>query len=100
MLEIRNLHARITGTETEIIRGLNLTVKAGEVAAIMGPNGSGKSTLSYILAGRGDYEVTSGDILYNGESILELEPSERAAKGIFLAFSIRWKFPVLPPCSS
>ncbi len=86
MLEIRNLHARIAEDGTEIIRGLNLTVKAGEVAAIMGPNGSGKSTLSYILAGREDYEVTEGDILYNGESILEMDPAERAAKGIFLAF--------------
>ena len=66
MLEIKNLHARIADDGTEIIRGLNLTVKAGEVAAIMGPNGSGKSTLSYILAGREDYEVTEGDILYNG----------------------------------
>ncbi len=86
MLEIRNLHARIADDGTEIIRGLNLTVKNGEVAAIMGPNGSGKSTLSYVLAGREDYEVTEGDILYDGESILELDPAERAAKGIFLAF--------------
>jgi Fe-S cluster assembly ATP-binding protein len=93
MLEIRNLHAKIADTDTEIIRGLNLTVKAGEVAAIMGPNGSGKSTLSYILAGRSDYEVTSGDILYNGESILELDPSERAAKGIFLAFQYPMEIP-------
>ncbi len=93
MLEIINLHAKIADTDTEIIRGLNLTVKAGEVAAIMGPNGSGKSTLSYILAGRSDYEVTSGDILYNGESILELDPAERAAKGIFLAFQYPLEIP-------
>ena len=93
MLEIRNLHARIAEDGTEIIRGLNLTVKAGEVAAIMGPNGSGKSTLSYILSGREDYEVTEGDILYNGESILELDPSERAAKGIFLAFQYPVEIP-------
>ncbi|ATU91872.1 Fe-S cluster assembly ATPase SufC [Phyllobacterium zundukense] len=93
MLEIRNLHAKIADTDTEIIRGLNLTVQAGEVAAIMGPNGSGKSTLSYILAGREDYEVTEGDILYNGESILELDPSERAAKGIFLAFQYPMEIP-------
>ncbi|WP_407815791.1 ATP-binding cassette domain-containing protein, partial [Staphylococcus aureus] len=86
MLEIIDLHAKIADTETEIIKGLNLKVAAGEVAAIMGPNGSGKSTLSYILSGREDYEVTSGDILYNGESILELDAAERAAKGIFLAF--------------
>ena len=93
MLEIRNLHARIASTGTEIIRGLNLTVKAGEVAAIMGPNGSGKSTLSYILAGRPDYEVTEGDIIYDGESILDLDPAERAAKGIFLAFQYPMEIP-------
>jgi Fe-S cluster assembly ATP-binding protein len=93
MLEIRNLHARIAEDGTEIIRGLNLTVKAGEVAAIMGPNGSGKSTLSYVLAGREDYEVTEGDILYNGESILELDPAERAARGIFLAFQYPMEIP-------
>jgi Fe-S cluster assembly ATP-binding protein len=93
MLEIRNLHARIVDDGTEIIRGLNLTVKAGEVAAIMGPNGSGKSTLSYILAGREDYEVTEGDILYNGQSILEMDPAERAASGIFLAFQYPMEIP-------
>ena len=93
MLEIRNLHARIAEDGTEIIRGLNLTVKPGEVAAIMGPNGSGKSTLSYVLAGREDYEVTEGDILYNGESILEMDPAERAAAGIFLAFQYPMEIP-------
>jgi Fe-S cluster assembly ATP-binding protein len=93
MLEIKNLHARIAEDGTEIIRGLDLTVKAGEVAAIMGPNGSGKSTLSYILAGREDYEVTEGDILYNGESILEMDPAERAAAGIFLAFQYPLEIP-------
>ncbi|EXL09080.1 Fe-S cluster assembly ATPase SufC [Aquamicrobium defluvii] len=93
MLEIKNLHARIAEDGTEIIRGLNLTVKAGEVAAIMGPNGSGKSTLSYILAGREDYEVTEGDILYNGESILGMDPAERAASGIFLAFQYPMEIP-------
>jgi len=93
MLEIKNLHARIAEDGTEIIRGLNLTVKAGEVAAIMGPNGSGKSTLSYILAGREDYEVTEGDILFNGESILEMDPAERAAAGIFLAFQYPMEIP-------
>ena len=93
MLEIRDLHARIAEDGTEIIRGLNLTVKAGEVAAIMGPNGSGKSTLSYILAGRDDYEVTGGDILYNGESILEMDPAERAAAGLFLAFQYPVEIP-------
>ncbi|CAN7641795.1 Fe-S cluster assembly ATPase SufC [Metarhizobium album] len=93
MLEIKNLHAKIADTDTEIIRGLNLTVKPGEIAAIMGPNGSGKSTLSYILSGREDYEVTEGDILYNGESILELDPAERASKGIFLAFQYPVEIP-------
>jgi Fe-S cluster assembly ATP-binding protein len=93
MLEIKNLHARIAEDGTEIIRGLNLTVNKGEVAAIMGPNGSGKSTLSYILAGREDYEVTEGDILYNGESILEMDPAERAASGIFLAFQYPMEIP-------
>lgn len=93
MLEIKNLHARIAEDGTEIIRGLNLTVKDGEVAAIMGPNGSGKSTLSYVIAGREDYEVTEGDILYNGESILELDPAERAARGIFLAFQYPMEIP-------
>ena len=96
MLEIRNLHARIARDGTEIIRGLNLTVKAGEVAAIMGPNGSGKSTLSYVLAGRDDYEVTEGDILYNGQSILEMDPAERAAAGIFLAFQYPMEIPGVP----
>jgi Fe-S cluster assembly ATP-binding protein len=93
VLEIKNLHARIAEDGTEIIRGLNLTVKSGEVAAIMGPNGSGKSTLSYILAGREDYEVTEGEILFNGESILEMDPAERAAKGVFLAFQYPMEIP-------
>jgi len=93
MLEIKNLHARIAETETEIIRGLDLKVEDGEVAAIMGPNGSGKSTLSYILAGRGDYEVTEGDILYNGQSILEMDAAERAALGVFLAFQYPMEIP-------
>ncbi|PSM17920.1 MULTISPECIES: Fe-S cluster assembly ATPase SufC [Nitratireductor] len=93
MLEIKNLHARVAETGTEIIRGLDLTVKAGEVAAIMGPNGSGKSTLSYILAGRPDYEVTEGDILYDGQSILEMDPAERAAAGVFLAFQYPMEIP-------
>jgi Fe-S cluster assembly ATP-binding protein len=93
MLEIKNLHARVAETGTEIIRGLDLTVQAGEIAAIMGPNGSGKSTLSYILAGRPDYEVTEGDILYDGRSILEMDPAERAAAGIFLAFQYPMEIP-------
>ena len=93
MLEIKNLHARVADEGTEILRGVDLTVKDGEVAAIMGPNGSGKSTLSYILAGRDDYEVTEGDILYNGESILEMDPAERAAMGVFLAFQYPLEIP-------
>ncbi|MCQ0986193.1 Fe-S cluster assembly ATPase SufC [Jiella marina] len=93
MLEIKNLHARVADEGTEILRGVDLTIEAGEVAAIMGPNGSGKSTLSYILAGRDDYEVTEGDILYNGESILEMEPDERAAAGLFLAFQYPLEIP-------
>lgn len=93
MLEIRNLHARIAEDGTEIISGLNLTVQDGEVAAIMGPNGSGKSTLSYVLTGREDYEVTEGDILYNGASVLEMDTSERAAAGLFLAFQYPVEIP-------
>ena len=91
MLEIRNLHVQID--DKKILNGLTLTVNDGEVAAIMGPNGSGKSTLSYILSGREDYEVTEGDILYNGESILELDAAERASKGIFLAFQYPVEIP-------
>lgn len=96
MLEIKNLHARIAEDGTEIIRGLNLTVKPGEVAAIMGPNGSGKSTLSYVLAGREDYEVTEGDILLKGQSILEMDPADRAAAGLFLAFQYPVEIPGVP----
>ncbi len=93
MLQIKNLHARVAETGAEILRGVDLTIEAGEVAAIMGPNGSGKSTLSYILAGREDYEVTEGDIVYNGESILEMDPAKRAAAGVFLAFQYPLEIP-------
>jgi Fe-S cluster assembly ATP-binding protein len=93
MLEIKNLHARIAEDGTEILRGIDLVVKPGEVHAIMGPNGSGKSTLSYILAGKDDYEVTEGDIVYNGQSLLELAPDERAAAGVFLAFQYPIEIP-------
>lgn len=93
MLEIKNLHARIAETKTEILHGLDLTIHDGEVAAIMGPNGSGKSTLSYILAGRDDYEVTEGEILFNGKSLLEMDPAERAASGVFLAFQYPMEIP-------
>lgn len=95
MLEIENLHARIAEEETEILRGVNLTVNAGEVHAIMGPNGSGKSTLSYVLAGREDYEVTEGGILFNAVDMLEMKPEERAAAGMFLAFQYPIEIPGL-----
>ncbi|MGB5847215.1 MAG: Fe-S cluster assembly ATPase SufC [Ignavibacteriaceae bacterium] len=84
MLEVKNLHASIDGNE--ILKGINLIVNAGEVHAIMGPNGSGKSTLAQVLAGRKEYDVTDGEILYNSENLLELSPEDRARKGIFLAF--------------
>ena len=93
MLEIDNLHARIAEDGAEILKGISLTVPRGEVHAIMGPNGSGKSTLAYVLAGREDYEVTAGDIRWNGESILEMQPDERAAKGVFLAFQYPMEIP-------
>ena len=96
MIEIRNLHVKIADTDTMILNGVDLIVKAGEVAAIMGPNGSGKSTLSYVMAGKEDYEVTEGDILLNGESILEMEPDERAAAGLFLAFQYPVEIPGVP----
>jgi len=91
MLEIRNLHARIA--DREILKGVNLVVPAGEVHAVMGRNGSGKSTLSYVLAGKEDYEVTEGEVLLDGEDILALDPSERAAKGLFLAFQYPIEIP-------
>ena len=91
MLEIKNLSVAIKGKA--ILDGLNLTVKTGKVAAIMGPNGSGKSTLSYVIAGKPDYEVTSGEVLLDGENILDLAPNVRAAKGIFLAFQYPIEIP-------
>jgi Fe-S cluster assembly ATP-binding protein len=91
MLEIRNLHARIE--EREILKGIDLVVKPGEVHAIMGPNGSGKSTLASVLAGRADYEVTEGDVLFNGQSFLEMAPEERAREGVFVAFQYPVEIP-------
>ena len=91
LLEIKNLHAEIDGKK--ILNGLNLTLEKGQVAAIMGPNGSGKSTLAYVLAGKEDYDVTDGDILFDGESILEMDPDIRAAKGLFLAFQYPIEIP-------
>ena len=93
MLEIKNLHVKIADEEREILKGLSLKLPKGEVHAIMGPNGSGKSTLAYVLAGRDDYEVTEGNILWNGESLLDMEPEERAAKGVFLAFQYPLEIP-------
>jgi Fe-S cluster assembly ATP-binding protein len=91
MLSIKDLHVRVDGKE--IIRGLSLEVKAGEVHAIMGPNGSGKSTLAHVLAGRQGYEVTSGEVLYEGRNLLEMEPEERAREGIFLGFQYPVEIP-------
>lgn len=91
LLEIDNLHAEIDGTP--ILNGLSLSIKPGEVHAIMGPNGSGKSTLSYVLAGRENYQATKGDVRLNGQTILDLEPEERAALGLFLAFQYPLEIP-------
>ncbi|MDR3512862.1 MAG: Fe-S cluster assembly ATPase SufC [Caulobacteraceae bacterium] len=94
MLNIQDLHVRVG--ETEIIKGLSLSVPAGEVHAIMGPNGAGKSTLSYALAGRPGYEVTGGSITLDGEDLTALEPNERAAKGVFLSFQYPLEIPGVP----
>jgi Fe-S cluster assembly ATP-binding protein len=91
ILEIRNLHATVGGTD--ILKGLDLTLPAGEVHAIMGPNGSGKSTLSYVLAGRDGYEVTEGEVIYQGKDLLALAPDERAQAGLFLAFQYPVEIP-------
>jgi Fe-S cluster assembly ATP-binding protein len=91
MLEIKNLHATVDGKE--ILKGLDLHIRAGEVHAIMGPNGSGKSTLSYVLAGREGYEVTEGSVTYKGKNLLDLDPEERAGEGIFLAFQYPVEIP-------
>ncbi len=91
MLEIKDLHVSTDGQE--ILKGLNLSVGEGELHAIMGPNGSGKSTLGYTLAGREDYQVTSGSIELNGEDLVEMEPDERAAAGVFLAFQYPVEIP-------
>jgi Fe-S cluster assembly ATP-binding protein len=91
MLEIRNLHARVE--EKPILKGIDLTVNAGEVHAIMGPNGSGKSTLAGVLAGRDDYDVTAGEVIYKGRNLLDLAPEERAREGLFLAFQYPVELP-------
>lgn len=91
MLKIENLHAEIDGKP--ILKGLSLTVNAGEVHAIMGPNGAGKSTLGYVLGGRPGYEVTEGSVMFDGQDLLELEPHERAAAGVFLGFQYPVEIP-------
>ncbi|MBL4735599.1 MAG: Fe-S cluster assembly ATPase SufC [Flavobacteriales bacterium] len=91
MLSVKNLKAAVE--ETEILKGINLEVKAGEVHAIMGPNGSGKSTLASVMAGRGEYEVTGGTASFNGEDLLDLSPEDRARKGLFLAFQYPVEIP-------
>jgi Fe-S cluster assembly ATP-binding protein len=91
MLDIKDLHAKVE--DKEILKGLNLNIKAGEVHAIMGPNGSGKSTLANVLAGRNGYEVTKGSVNYDGKDLLELEPEERAWAGVFLAFQYPVEIP-------
>ena len=91
MLEIKNLHVRVG--EVEILKGLDLSIRSGEVHAIMGPNGAGKSTLSYILSGREGYEVTTGTIVYQGKNLLDMEPEQRASEGVFLAFQYPVEIP-------
>lgn len=91
MLEIKNLHVNAAGNE--ILRGIDLRVRAGEVHAIMGPNGSGKSTLAQVLAGREDYNITAGEVLYEGQDLLQMSPEDRARKGIFLAFQYPVEIP-------
>ena len=93
MLEIKNLHVELEEEGKSILKGVDLTVEAGKVHAIMGPNGSGKSTLSYVLAGREGYEVTDGSAHLDGEDLLEMEPEERAAEGLFLAFQYPVEIP-------
>jgi Fe-S cluster assembly ATP-binding protein len=94
MLEIENLHVSVDGRE--ILKGLSLSVPAGEVHAIMGPNGSGKSTLSYVLAGREGYDVTAGKATFDGKDLLAMQPEERAAAGVFLAFQYPVEIPGVP----
>ena len=94
MLEVKDLRVEVDGRE--ILKGLDLTIGSGEVHAIMGPNGSGKSTLSYVLAGREGYEITGGSITYDGKDLLEMEPEERAAAGVFLAFQYPIEIPGVP----
>ena len=96
MLEISNLHASVDNGEKPILKGLDLSVPKGEVHAIMGPNGSGKSTLSYVLTGRDGYDVTEGKVSFEGEDIGDLEPEERAARGLYLSFQYPVEIPGVP----
>jgi Fe-S cluster assembly ATP-binding protein len=96
MLTIENLHAQTAEEQKEILKGLNLTIRPGEIHAIMGPNGSGKSTLSKVLAGSEEYEVTDGAVTFDGQDLLELEADERAAAGVFLAFQYPVEIPGVP----
>src|SRR3954452_10257445 len=91
MLEIKNLHAGVENKK--ILKGINLTINPGEVHAVMGPNGSGKSTLAAILAGREGYDVTEGQVIYNGKDLLDMDPEERAREGVFLAFQYPVEIP-------
>jgi Fe-S cluster assembly ATP-binding protein len=91
MLEIKNLHVEVDGKN--ILNGIDLAINPGEVHAIMGPNGSGKSTLAYVLSGKDEYEVTGGEVLYNGENLLDMEPDARAVAGLFLAFQYPVEIP-------
>jgi len=93
LLEVKNLHVGVEGEDIHILKGVDLTLDTGQLHAIMGPNGSGKSTLAAVLAGREEYEVLDGEILYDGEDLLELEPEERAEEGIFLAFQYPVELP-------
>src|SRR6056300_1887933 len=96
MLEIKNLHVKLEEEDKQILKGVDLTVEAGKVHAIMGPNGSGKSTLSYVLSGKDGYEVTGGSATLDGEDLLDMEPEERAALGLFLAFQYPVEIPGVP----
>jgi Fe-S cluster assembly ATP-binding protein len=93
MLKIENLHVKLSDEDKPILAGVSLEVPKGQVHAVMGPNGSGKSTLAYVLAGRDGYQVTEGTILWNGEDLLQMEPDERAGKGVFLAFQYPMEIP-------